>query len=88
MGFTRILQDNSPLPGPHSRLASTVPPPLVSLPTTIRGPLNSPAPHKEYKTIGLRIKKYYKQQLCLLQGFLCKGRGGVLWDTALSGHNP
>ena len=55
MGFTRILQDNSPLPTPHSRLASTVPPPLVSLPTTIRGPLNSPAPHKEYKTIGLRI---------------------------------
>ena len=56
MGFTRILQDNSPLPTPHSRLASTVPPPLVSLPTTIRGPLNSPAPHKEYKNEELKRK--------------------------------
>ena len=86
MGFTGTLQDNSPLPGPHSRLASTVPPPLVSLPTTIRGPLSSPAPHKEIKSKDK--KKYYKQQLCLLQGFLRKGRGGVLRDTALSGHNP
>ena len=55
MGFTRILQDNSPLPGPHSRLASTVPPPLVSLPTTIRGPLNSPAPHKEIKSKDKKV---------------------------------